>query len=58
MLSGTYDKIEIIIRRKKLKLAAAQHQQSFSFFYFKEREGEIIQKMDKVEYVDWPTQNV
>jgi hypothetical protein len=51
MLSGTYDEIEIT-RRKKLKLAAAQHQQSFSFFCFKERE--IIQRMDKVEYVDWP----
>jgi hypothetical protein len=44
-------------------LPAAQHQQSFSFFCFKkkEREGEkkemIIQKMDKVKYVDWPTQN-
>jgi hypothetical protein len=60
MLSGTYIGIEII-RRKKLKLAAAQHQQSFSFFCPKEREREgemIIQKMDKVEYVDWPTQNV
>jgi hypothetical protein len=39
MLSGTYIGIEII-RRKKLKLAAAQHQQSFSFFCLKEREGE------------------
>jgi len=46
MLSGTYE----IIRRKKLKLAAAQHQQSFSFFCHPER------MMDKVEYVDWPTQ--
>lgn len=52
------DEIETI-RRKKLKLAATaqhQHQQSFSFLYFKKIE--IIQKMDKVEYVDWPTQNV
>jgi hypothetical protein len=57
MLSGTYIGIEII-RRKKLKLAAAQHQQSFSFFSFKERERDNIQKMDKLEYVDWPTQNV
>ncbi len=59
MLSGTYIAFEIIIiRRKKLKLAAAQHQQSFSFFCFKKKErGEmIIQKMDKVKYVDWPTQ--
>jgi hypothetical protein len=39
MLSGTYIGIEII-RRKKLKLAAAQHQQLFSFFSLHERERE------------------
>ena len=54
------------MRRKKLtQLAAAQHQQSFSFLNFKrtktkerEREKDNTKEMDKVEYVDWPTQNV
>lgn len=52
MLSGTYIQFKIIMRRKKLtQLAAAQHQQSFSFLNFKrtktkerERERKIIQK--------------
>jgi len=36
MLSGTYIQFKIIMRRKKLtQLAAAQHQQSFSFLNFK-----------------------
>ena len=41
--------------KKEVKMAAAQHQQSFSFFCFKNIE--IIQKMDKVECVDWSTQS-
>lgn len=42
-------------------MAAAQHQQSFSFFNLKrERESneDNTKEMDKVECVDWPTQKV